>query len=191
MGRSEKGSHDGRGRGHDAGEGEKYMDKRVIDVACGGKMFWFDKHNPDVEFCDNRTVPYHEYYPHRYIEINPNTVCDFTSLPFDDGQFKLVVFDPPHLTWAGDTSWTALKYGCLKGDWKETLRKGFSECFRVLDPDGVLIFKWSEVQIPLRDILPLSPYPPLFGHRSGKNMNTHWLCFMKPKDDAGEMEGGA
>ena len=48
------------------------------------------------------------------------------------------------------------------------------------DPDGVLIFKWSEVQIPLREILPLSPYPPLFGHRSGKNMNTHWLCFMKP-----------
>ena len=22
---------------------------------------------------------------------------------------------------------------------------------------------------------------PLFGHRSGKNMNTHWLCFMKPQ----------
>ena len=43
------------------------MDKRVIDVACGSKMFWFDKKNPDVEFCDNRTVPYHEYYPHRYI----------------------------------------------------------------------------------------------------------------------------
>ncbi len=156
------------------------MDKRVIDVACGSKMFWFDKENPDVEFCDNRIVPYHEYYPHRYIEINPDTVCDFTSLPFNDGQFKLVVFDPPHLTCAGDTSWMALKYGRLKDDWKEMLRKGFAECFRVLDPDGVLIFKWSEVQIPLRDILPLIPYPPLFGHRSGKNMNTHWLCFMKP-----------
>ena len=87
------------------------MDKRVIDVACGSKMFWFDKNNPDVEFCDNRTVPYHKYYPNRYIEINPDTVCDFTSLPFEDGKFKLVVFDPPHLTRVGDTSWTALKYG--------------------------------------------------------------------------------
>lgn len=28
------------------------MRKRVIDVACGSKMFWFDKNNPDVEFCD-------------------------------------------------------------------------------------------------------------------------------------------
>ena len=44
------------------------MDKRVIDVACGSKMFWFGKENPDVEFCDNRTVPYHEYYTNRYIQ---------------------------------------------------------------------------------------------------------------------------
>ncbi len=156
--------------------------KRILDVACGSKMFWFDKNNPDVEFCDKRVVPRHEYYPHRYLEIKPDTVCDFTALPFADSTYRLVVFDPPHLTWAGDKSWTSLKYGCLKGDWREMLRKGFSECFRVLDADGVLIFKWSEVQIPLKEILPLSPVPPLFGHRSGKNMNTHWLCFMKPKD---------
>lgn len=164
------------------------LDKRVLDVACGSKMFYFDKHNPDVEFCDKRTVERHEFYPHRYIEIAPDTVCDFTNLPFGDGTFKLVVFDPPHLTWAGDKSWTALKYGRLEGDWKTMLRKGFAECFRVLDPDGILIFKWSEVQIPLREILPLSPYPPLFGHRSGKNMNTHWLCFMKPRSRRIEAE---
>ena len=163
------------------------MSKRVIDVACGSRMFWFDKHNPDVEFCDNRTVPYHEYYPHRYIEVSPDTVCDFTALPFEDGSYKLVVFDPPHLTRAGDTSWTALKYGRLSGNWKEMIRKGFSECFRVLAPDGVLIFKWSEVQIPLREILPLAPYLPLFGHRSGKTMNTHWLYFIKPVKDNKEL----
>lgn len=157
------------------------MSKRIIDVACGGKMFWFDKNNPDVEFCDKRTLERQEYYPKCYIEISPDTVCDFTTLPFPDGAYKLAVFDPPHLTRAGESSWTALKYGRLDGDWKAMLQKGFQECFRVLDDDGVLIFKWSEVQIPLREILPLSPVPPLFGHRSGKNMNTHWLCFMKPR----------
>lgn len=156
--------------------------KRVIDVCCGSKMFWFDKNNPDVEFCDIRTIPYHEFYPNRYIEVSPDTVCDFTSLPFDDNSYKLAVFDPPHLTKVGDTSWLKLKYGKLEGDWKDTLRKGFSECFRVLDADGVLIFKWCEEQIPLREILPLSPYPPLFGHRSGKHNKTHWLCFMKPSE---------
>ena len=158
--------------------------KRVLDVACGSRMFYFDKENPDVEFCDNRTVPNHEYYPGRFIEIRPDTVCDFTALPFPDGAYKLVVFDPPHLKRAGDSGWSAMKYGCLKGDWQTTIQKGFAECFRVLDPDGVLIFKWSEIQIPLSDILPLSPYKPIFGNRSGKNGKTHWLCFMKPREEA-------
>lgn len=156
------------------------MAKRVLDVACGAKMFWFDKHNPDVEFCDNRTVPNHEFYPNRFIEISPDTVCDFTALPFADGSYKLVVFDPPHLVQVGDKSWLKLKYGKLEGEWQDMLRKGFSECFRVLHDDGVLIFKWSEIQVPLREILQLAPYPPLFGNRSGKHSKTHWLCFMKP-----------
>jgi len=162
------------------GEGKK-LKPMILDVACGSKMFWFDKNNPNVEFCDNRVVPYHEYYPKRYIEINPDTVCDFTSLPFPDKSFKLVVFDPPHLTWAGPASWTRLKYGCLDENWPQMIHDGFAESMRVLDDYGVLIFKWSEVQIPLRKVLEaIGPeHEPLFGHRSGKNMNTHWLCFMK------------
>ena len=24
--------------------------KKIIDVCCGGRAFWFDKNNPDVEF---------------------------------------------------------------------------------------------------------------------------------------------
>ena len=155
-------------------------EKRIIDVACGSRMFWFDRNNPDVEFCDKRQVERTEYYPERYIEISPDTVCDFTALPFPDDTYKLVVFDPPHLTNAGEKSWLALKYGVLTGDWKEMLRKGFTECFRVLADDGVLIFKWAEIQIPLKKILPLSPYPPLFGNRQPKNSKTHWVCFMKP-----------
>ena len=162
------------------------MEKRVIDVACGSRMFWFDKANPDVEFCDRREVERREYYPGRSIEILPDTVCDFTALPFSDKSFRLAVFDPPHLKNAGKKSWTAMKYGVLEGDWKEMLRKGFEECFRVLDEDGVLIFKWNETQIPLREILPLAPCPPLFGHRSGKTSRTHWLCFMKPKEKGEE-----
>lgn len=160
--------------------------KRIIDVCCGSKMFWFDKNNPDVEFCDKREIQKHEFYPNRYIEIKPDTVCDFTQLPFRDNSFSLCVFDPPHLTWAGEKSWLALKYGRLEGDWKRMLSKGFEECMRVLKTDGVLIFKWSEVQIPLREILPLFSARPLFGNRSGKHNNTHWLCFMKSGGDKNE-----
>lgn len=142
-------------------------------------MFWFDKNNPDVEFCDNRELPLTEYYPGRYIEISPDTVCDFTQLPFNDNSFYMVVFDPPHLERAGDKSYMAVKYGTLKGDWKKMLSKGFDECMRVLKPNGVLIFKWSEIQIPLSQILPLFSQKPLFGHKVGRLNKTHWLCFMK------------
>ena len=54
------------------------------------------------------------------------------------------------------------------------------KAFRALKPNGVLIFKWSEVQFPLSKILPLFPEKPLFGNRARKRGNkTHWLCFMK------------
>ena len=147
-------------------------------------MFWFDKNNPNVEFCDNRTVPYHEYYPGRYLEIKPDTVCDFTKLPFTDKSFKLVVFDPPHLIHAGPKSWAALKYGKLDNDWPAILHDGFWECMRVLDNYGTLIFKWSEVQIPLRSVLDAIKAEPLFGNRSGRKNNTHWLVFMKFSGEA-------
>ena len=157
--------------------------KRILDVACGSKMFWFDKENPDVEFCDKRKLDRTEYYPGRYIEVSPDAICDFTNLPFMDSSFKLVVFDPPHLIKVGKNSWLATKYGTLEENWKDTLRKGFEECFRVLDNDGVLIFKWSEIDIPLREVLSLAPYEPLFGNKKSKQSGTHWLCFMKPIEE--------
>lgn len=157
--------------------------KPIIDVCCGSKMFWFDKNNPLVEFCDNRIVPYHEFYPNRYIEVKPDTLCDFTKLPFADKSFKLAVFDPPHLSKIGKTSWTYLKYGALPQEWPLLINKGFNECMRVLDDFGVLIFKWSEVEIPLKEVLSAIGQRPLFGHRSGKHNKTHWLCFMKIEEN--------
>ena len=155
------------------------MTKLILDPCCGAKLFWFDKSNPAVEFCDIRTVPKHEYYPGRYIEISPDTMCDFTDLPFADRAFKLVVLDPPHLKSAGKTSYMAEKYGRLDENWPQMIGDGFAECWRVLDDYGTLIFKWSEVQIPLKDVLKAISREPLFGHRSGKRMGTHWLAFMK------------
>lgn len=43
----------------------------------------------------------------------------------------------------------------MASGWRQDIRQGFEECFRVLKPYGTLIFKWSEVQV------------------------THWLVFMK------------
>lgn len=147
-------------------------------------MFWFDKKNPDVLFVDIH--PYEEFTTglgihKRNRKIDPDVVMDFRSLDIPDESYSLVVFDPPHLSKLGENSFTAKTYGRLDRDnWREDLRKGFAECFRVLKPDGVLIFKWCEFEIPLRDVLALTPVKPLFGHPSGKQQKTHWIAFMKP-----------
>lgn len=148
-------------------------------------MFWFDKHNPDVEFCDNRELET-TLCDGRTLEIHPDTLADFTALPFDDETYYLVVFDPPHFVHAGSDSWTAQKYGTLPKEWEQTLHDGFQECMRVLKPNGVLIFKWNEYQIPVAKIIAAIGAQPLFGHKSGKRQQTHWLCFMK---DGAEQTG--
>jgi SAM-dependent methyltransferase len=141
-------------------------------------MMWFNKHDPRAVFGDQRAES-HTLCDGRALEIAPDVKMDFRAMQFADGQFSLVVFDPPHLVTAGKKSWLALKYGVLEQDWRSDLRQGFAECFRVLRPDGVLIFKWSEVQIKVSEILKLTPNKPLFGHVSGKSSNTHWFCFIK------------
>jgi len=78
-------------------------------------------------------------------------------------------------------NWQMVKYGWLPAHgWQDILRKGFAECFRVLQSGGVLIFKWNETDIKLSEILKLTEQKPVFGHISGKRANTHWVCFMKP-----------
>lgn len=154
--------------------------KAVLDVACGGKMFYFDKRDPRVLFCDKRRIRT-KLCDGRPFEVNPDILADFTALPFADNLFKLVVFDPPHLLHGESkiTGWQQIKYGALQGEWKTEIKKGFSECFRVLEPGGVLIFKWNETDIPVKQILELTSNKPILGHKSGRRANTHWLCFIK------------
>lgn len=157
-------------------------EKRVLDVCCGSKMFYFEKDNKDVLFCDIREEQ-HILCDKRKLEIIPDMILDFRNLPFESKSFKVVVFDPPHLNKLGANSWMAKKYGVLTNTWQDDIKSGFSECFRVLADDGVLIFKWNEIQIPLSQILKLTENKPLIGHKSGKASKTHWLLFVKPKQD--------
>src|SRR5690606_21838285 len=101
----------------------------------------------------------------RELVVDPDIQADFTDLPFPSDSFALVVFDPPHLIRNGKSGWLAKKYGKLEGDWREDLRKGFAECFRVLRPEGTLIFKWNEFEVPVSQILALTERRPLFGNR--------------------------
>lgn len=147
---------------------------------------WLNRQNPHVLFGDRRsetiTVTDRSHgreHGTRTLTIEPDTLLDFRALPFPDGSFRLIAFDPPHLVRAGPRSWLAAKYGKLSDSWREDLRAGFSECWRVLAPSGTLIFKWNETQVPVGEVLKLCPQPPEFGHISGRKALTHWLVFFK------------
>lgn len=155
---------------------------KILDACCGSRMFWFDKHNPLVTFMDNRIFE-DTLCDGRSLRVKPDVVGDFRSIPYPDATFNLVVFDPPHLLKVGENSWLAKKYGKLNPDsWKEDIKQGFSEWFRVLKKDGILVFKWTETDITVSDILKLTPQKPLIGHKSGRLNKTHWILFVKAGD---------
>lgn len=152
--------------------------KEILDVACGGRMFWFNKNNPNVLFLDIRKET-HILCDGRKFKVKPDRIMNFTKLNLKDRSFKLVVFDPPHITHVGKNSWLYKKYGRLEQNWQTDLSKGFSECWRVLKKHGVLVFKWSEESITVAEVLKLFNHKPLFGHTTGKGGKTKWMCFMK------------
>lgn len=145
-------------------------------------MMWFDKQNPQTVYMDCRDTEY-TLCDGRKLEVHPDIMADFRQIPFPDGSFRLVVFDPPHLKTLGKNAWMAKKYGRLLPTWETDLKEGFDECMRVLEPCGILIFKWNETRVTVKRILEIIGAKPLFGHKSGKASKTHWMCFMKlPKE---------
>ena len=153
-------------------------DKKILDACCGSRMFWFDKENPDVLFADIRDEEY-ILCDGRQLKVHPDVIADFRNMPFPDSSFKLVVFDPPHLDNPNPNSYMAQKYGTLRSTWRDDLKRGFDECMRVLEPFGILIFKWNETRMSVKRVLEIFGQQPLFGHKSGKASKTHGMCFMK------------
>lgn len=154
----------------------------VLDACCSVRGFWFDKTDDRALFMDKREGEFDT--TKGPLIVAPDVVADFTDMPFPDNSFRLVVFDPPHHTakrlGSTDKGAVARRYGRLIANWRDTLRGGFAECFRVLKPEGVLIFKWYDAEIPVKDVLALTTEKPLFGHISGKASRTHWIAFLKP-----------
>ncbi|MBO7521532.1 MAG: class I SAM-dependent methyltransferase [Opitutales bacterium] len=151
------------------------MSKEILDVCCGGRMWWHDKEDARAVYMDRRELEC-TLCDGRAFRVAPDVVGDFRKIPFPDASFAMVLFDPPHLKTVGKNAWFAKKYGILGDNWREDLRAGFAECFRVLKTGGTLIFKWSEVQVRLSEILKLTPVKPVVMHKKQK---THFIIFLK------------
>jgi len=156
-------------------------DKYILDACCGGKMMWFNKNHPNTIYVDNRKTDkgYVDGKPN--FEVKPDFIMDFKKLKFKDKEFKLVFFDPPHVFARESNTSTFIKcFGRLnKESWQNDIKKGFDECWRVLDDYGVLVFKWSESNVKLKDLLEIIGKEPLVRSMRRGLSKTHWLCFMK------------
>lgn len=151
--------------------------KPILDACCGGKMFWVDKKDKRILSMDIRVNPPEKLSNGSLFAVTPDIVADFRDIPFPDSSFSMVIFDPPHLR-CGRRSFLFKKYGTLEKDWKDTLTKGFSECFRVLKPNGTLIFKWSDNFKKLSEILELTEEKPVITHKTKSNSGTAFTYFV-------------
>lgn len=168
-------------------------DKIILDATCGTKSIWFDKNCAAAVFYDQREgVAHRKLGSKRYertMVVSPDVVGDFRNMPFPDESFYHVVFDPPHAH-INESAWMYKMYGTLPENWESLIHDGFQECMRVLKPYGTLILKWSDTEITTRQLINAIGCEPLYGHRSGKKMNTHWMCYIKGISGA-KMDGGA
>lgn len=118
-------------------------EQTILDMCCGSRMFWFDKQDERAVFSDIRAEQ-HMLCDDRKLVINPDIIADFRALPFDDGSFSVVVFDPPHLERVGENAWMGKKYGRLNKDtWRDDLRAGFAEAAWRKFQGAKRLFRWT------------------------------------------------
>lgn len=161
---------------------------KILDATCGARSIWYQKNHPFTTYMDIRNEDIDTIEPgnkavcQRKWKVRPDIVADFRDTPFEDNTFDLIVFDPPHIVRDNNRKPSIMekKYGYLPtGEYKQILKAGFQELFRILKPNGVFILKWAECDKKIDEILRYIPYQPLFGTRTGQKNNNHWILFIK------------
>ena len=87
--------------------------KAILDPCCGAKMFYMDRNDSRVDFCDIRELNTN-LCDGRKLIVEPDYIADVTDLPQEDETYYLVVFDPPHLNTIGETSWMCKNMGVYR-----------------------------------------------------------------------------
>jgi len=159
-------------------------EKFILDATAGFRMMWFNKQHPNTLYIDKRA------------ECNPDIITDFKNLAFIKSESKkLIVFDPPHDCCHNNAKGTFTEnFGALTPEtWFSELKQGFEELWRILAPEGILLFKWNDHDKRLSQLQPCFPTDPLimqitkqdYSIRSRKcKTKTFWICFMKIPEEA-------
>jgi hypothetical protein len=147
---------------------------KILDATAGNRAIWFQKDYPDATFIDLRTEG-----------VDPRNVpMDCRHTDFRDGEFDLVIFDPPHMT-CGPASAMAARYGhYLTAEIRELVGVAFVEFHRVLKLDGLVAFKWNDHDTSLDSILaPVTGFDRLVGvptaTRTKHSSTTYWVLMRR------------
>jgi SAM-dependent methyltransferase len=147
----------------------------MLDATASYRAMWFDKDYANCVYIDKRK------------EVKPTIVCSWNNLPFIDGAFDLVLFDPPH-TNPGETGRGIMTnlWGAIRSEkMVPTLYFASRELLRVLKEDGQFILKWNTHSKSLASVLAIFPIKPLFGHKTAfktkHSSQTYWVFFIKSK----------
>ena len=151
-------------------------EKFILDATAGYRMMWWDKQHPETVYMDQRK------------SVKPDIVARWQNLPFIDGCFNLIVWDPPH-TYSGPQGIFREKFGVLNPDtWHYEHYKAFKEFRRVLKDKAFLILKWNDASKNVNKIINMADgWRPMFGHKTAFNNKnkgqTLWFCFMKKPEE--------
>ena len=101
--------------------------KFILDACCSVKAMWYNKNHPNTVYIDIREEP-SGFMKGRRENIKPDYIMDFRQMEFPDNSFKLVVFEPPHLSKLGKTSLFRKRFGCLEAEtWQSDIKQAFKE----------------------------------------------------------------
>ena len=155
------------------------IEKVILDACSGGRHWWIQKNQENTIYMDIREEEPGTIKLQPNWCVKPDVIGSYCDMPFNDNSFNLIAWDIPHKI-KQDKGIITKKYGYLGNNWKEDTTKGFNECMRVLKDKGVLIFKFSDLDISFKEILSLFPIKPLFGTPTKKGVNnTAFFVFMK------------
>lgn len=143
---------------------------RILDSTAANRSIWSVKDDPRIIFIDIETE----------LELKPDLIMDCTKTKFPDNYFNMIIFDPPHdyNVPVGTSHFTLRnkkeaeafnqKYGTnrhvtyygsdkykTKGSLLSFIFRAQREFKRILSKNGILLMKWTEVRIPLYQIIPL------------------------------------